>query len=287
MKLSRKNVQYLNNKHKGGVTNQKGNEYEVYFATFTIARMINKYPQDLNSTIVSSQSQSFVDDFFTLHTPSSSYEYFQLKAGSCPGWGSGFKSLSFEFSTQQKIENYNKRKFRLFLVVGEYAGYKKMNASIPRGIKRSTSVEYFPYYDSVSKYLFHCKEFHSQIASLCAVKGHDKLEALATCILGAWFVTNKRDIPLIQILNSLRGINATWIKSDITASYLSPQLVGILDQIADFTYQIQGGYFQWKYGNNDSGTLPHAIDSKEFRIIEAAIIQANPSTFTDLEVLMF
>ncbi|SFD14963.1 hypothetical protein SAMN05518672_101746 [Chitinophaga sp. CF118] len=276
---------YLINKLRGGRINERGNTFENYYACYKIMQITHAFPLQLHDFLISSQATSFVDDLYINDVKEKNESFYQLKMGNDLSWGTKFQSLFFDFNKQKNILQYRKRKFKLYLVVGCSIVFEKMKKSLPAKLKKCTIIEYFPSHHSINSQLINNSQFRDVVSHLCALNDLNKLEALASCILGAWGSTNKNNIPISDILNRVRNMGYSYLKSDIPL-YISPTLDSILRNISGFSYEIKNGYFSWTYGTADSGSIPNSIDSTEFRNIESEIIKEVPKTFDDLEKIM-
>lgn len=285
MWLSNKNKIYLSRKLRGGEANKKGNTYENYFAVYKIISTINIAPANLQSFYVSSQASSFVDDFYIHDQTNLLHSYYQLKTSATLNWGSTFGSLFFNFKMQGKLEKYARRTFELNLVVADKQISRSLAATIPKEIKKYTSLHFFPYFPSITQQIAQDPLFRQELRRICAVTDTDKIEALAKCFLGAWVACTQQHISITTLISDVRNMGYSYIKSAVPL-YLNPQVHEILTAIPDFTYTIKNGYFAWTYGANDSGISYHMIDSQDFRNIEQDIIAQAPSTFEDLETII-
>lgn len=245
-------------------------------------QIAHAHSSQLHHFLVSAQTFSFVDDFYIYDIEDKRASYYQLKTNTDLSWGSKFKTLFFDFNKQKNHLRYLKRKFRLYLVVANIVVHNKMLASLPSRLKKYTQIEFFPLHDSINSQLTNDAQFKSVVTDLCALSDLNKLEALATCILGAWEATNKNNIPVSDILNSIRNMGYSYLKRNIPL-YISSGVDNILCNIPAFSYEIKGGYLSWTYGTADKGDIPWSIDSAEFRNIEAEIMKKAPKTFDDLE----
>ncbi|MDE6369720.1 MAG: hypothetical protein K2K94_10845 [Muribaculaceae bacterium] len=86
MKLSQEHKDYLDRKHNGGVSNQKGNTFETIYATKEIVRLFAE-GADINTTYLATQLEYvFVDDLNILYTDGKRV-YCQLKDKINLSWG--------------------------------------------------------------------------------------------------------------------------------------------------------------------------------------------------------
>ncbi len=286
MKLTAREKRYLENKKLGGFINQRGNTYENYFALYHILRNTNKYLASLSSVAYSAQEDAFIDDLFVKEN--SDRFLYQLKTSKNLSWGSGkIKTLQFDFVKQKKIEVYNKTTFELGIVVSYRNLQKRMFQKLPSSLKNCTKVVYFPYHLSISKQILNYKQFKNELVSLISFNNptHDKLEALAACILGSWEASTKKNVLLSDIIKLVENIPFSFIRSAVV-HILSIPFKTILDKIPHFMYIVAHGYVTWSYKSTDTGVIFCRIGSAEFTKIENAVIAANPTNFATLEPLI-
>lgn len=286
MKLPKKISTYLNKKNLGGQINQRGNTYENYFALFRILQNANKHLLALSTIKYSAQEATFVDDLLVIE--GSKRFLYQLKTSKKLSWGSGLiRTLKFDFTIQKKIENFHKRQFELAIVVSYLTLQTNLSTTLPKGLKTCTKVFLFPYHETISKQIQNDNAFKTELETLSALTNPtlDKLEALASCILGFWEASSKKGIVLSDIIGKVEKIGFSFIRPRVIHT-LSSMSKSILDVIPSFKYLAINGYFTWTYGTTDSGIIPHQIGSAEFNKIEKDIQHINPKTFTDLEPLI-
>jgi hypothetical protein len=279
---------YLKKKTQGGVSNQQGNNFELYYTCYKIMDLARQYSKHPHLITISSQVEALVDDLMIRkQTGSRIHEsYFQLKTSKRLSWGNKNKmgSLFYDFSAHQEelTQNTKLDEFTLHLVVSLSNIQKSMAKKRPTALKKKVKVDLFPYHDSISKYIMHHPSFRNAVARLCAYKDSDKLEALATCVLGVWVGSTKENITLSEILEKVRKINYSFLRSD-EEPVLNIHAVNILKAIPNFNFDLTGGYLSWSYSSTDKGQIPYPIDSSNFRNIEAQIVSQAPTTFDQLE----
>jgi hypothetical protein len=285
MKPTRRQRAYLKNKIRGGDVNQRGNNYELFFAVHKVSGIIGDFANTLQDIFISSQVNAYVDDFHIYYRNKNNHEYYQLKTSRLLTWGTGMKSIQFDFNEQKKIEIGNKTRYKLFLVVCQPTLRRKLAATIPRKLKNCTGIQYFPYYNSIQKQIANDPNFKARLSALCAFPGTDKLEALAIVLLGAWAGSDKKDIPASSLVNQVRTVGYAFLKSGLPL-FLRPDTHRILTAIPGFSYQIVNGYFEYNYPPCDHGQVPYPLDSVKFRNIEDEINARHPTTFGDLEQII-
>ena len=287
MKLLNRHRSYLTKKQLGGEINERGNRYEGYFTTFKIAEHINLYPHKLNHITISSQDATFVDDL--LITNDRQRTLFQLKTSKKLKWGLArkLKTLNFDFSIQRRIELYFNRDFRLCLVVANTDLQSSLLMALPSQLRKCTDILMFPSHESIQKQILNDPLFRAELEKLIAFPSAtvDKLESLATTILGIWHATNKKQIRLEELQSKLEEIGYAFIRPRIACN-LDPSTKDILDAIPDFRYVINNNYLSWSYKTADSGVIPYQIGSQDFVNIALQIHTEKPVDFLTLEKII-
>ena len=287
MKLATHINKYLNNKLRGGSVNEQGNKYEQYFTTYKIIEHLNLYPTKTSLISISAQESAFVDDL--LITNNGDRNLFQLKSSKELKWGVAkkMKTLNFDFSIQRRIEIFFKRNFRLCLVVANNSLQTNLTKALPSQLKSCTDIFLFPYHDTIQKQILHDPSFKAELEKLIALSSPtvDKLESLATTILGSWNATNKKSILLEDLYSRLEQVGYTFIKHR-TIIDIQPLTRDILNQIPDFIYICNNNYMTWNYKSTDSGVIPYQIGSVEFVNIENEIQKVTPKNFLILEKII-
>lgn len=287
MKLPIRYSTYLKNKLLGGEINERGNKYEGYFTTFKIVEYINQFPSSLDQIAISSQESTFVDDLLILKNGHRTM--FQLKSSKALNWGLArkLKTLNFDFSIQRRIELFYKRNFRFCLVVANPTLQTSLNKSLPSQLKKCTDVFMFPYHDSIQKQIINDPIFRGELEKLIAFPSAtvDKLESLATTMLGVWQATNKKKIVLEDIQLRLEQIGYAFIKPKIPKN-IDPNTEVILDAIPHFKYVVNNNYLTWSYKATDSGVIPYQVGSADFVNIEMEIQTVKPVDFITLEKII-
>lgn len=249
-----------------------------------------RFRSHLSSIIVSSQGKGYVDDFWVQNLiPGEPEETcYQLKTSKKLSWGNPTKqgTLSFDFHKQKDSLIKKSIDFRLELVVSKLKVFKSMKYSLPRALSKVCTVYHFPWGTTIDNQILYCKAFRQAAAELCALPDTDKLQALANLFTAAWIASGRRNVSLDSLFNKVNTIGGmAFLKSPIPLA-LPPEVVTIFNAIPNFRYQIFHGYLVYSYGATDCGSVPHMINSQEFRNIESEIIAKRPVTFADLETII-
>ena len=277
-----KRFKYLQNKNKGGRNNSKGNSFENFYAVFQISRSFN---ENLNpeETLFSSQANTFIDDLLIEQIADKIETYFQLKDVARLSWQAGEHPLKDDFFYQHKISIISGINAKFQIVVSDKSVYENLLSDIPGEIIDFVEVVHFESASSLNNLIRKNLLMKEELTKMCALTNPstDKLETLATIILGAWDASSKSKISLEDILNKSYSLKPNFIKGHLTK--LSHTLSKILNSINGFTYEIENGFLKWKFNNTDEGVLKYGIGSREFEQLENDIFNTDIKSFEDLE----
>lgn len=276
---------YLNNKHKGGINNAKGNSLENHFAVFKIAEHFNKTTEHEHVKF-STQLRCFVDDLIIKTETNKEVEHYQIKDIKSLSWTSGAHPISDDFKFQHQICYDNGEKPALEIVVTSPEVKEYLEESMEDDLKEIVSVHHFPKGNSLPATIKLNTELKTALSQMCALNkpATDKLDTLASIVVGTWAATDQTNTSLKELLDRCYDANPHYIKG--FDNRISAALEKRFSEVKGFLYSLEGGYITWSYPPSDSGVISARIGSKEFIEWENEIIQANPRTFEDLETYL-
>ncbi|AFZ59047.1 hypothetical protein H6G54_23485 [Anabaena cylindrica FACHB-243] len=282
-------VQYIKNKNTGGVSNSKGNTYENIFAIYKIS-LLSKCVLECNKEIyLLSQCLSFIDDLIIELVSENSLQHYQLKNSSAVTWGTGEKSINDDFKKQYELNKSISKASELALVVSSSEIRDKLQTNIPNDIKNYSQVIYFYFADSLPKIIAQEPDFRRSLEYLCAFDNPDpdKIECLATVLLGAWEAINKSKVSLMDILKKAQHCIPSYIRSFQAELQLDPEVIDIFDKIDSFTYNLTRGFLKWEYFDGlNEGTISYSIETTRFQKFQELIKKHHPTSFEELEVFL-
>ncbi len=280
---------YVKNKHGGGVSNEKGNTYENFYATYKVAMLSAAAIEKQADIKFYSQILSFVDDLIIFYEEESRLQHHQLKNSPIISWGSGFKSISDDFEKQTVLNQSVGQESEIVLVVSDQQLQQRLTASCPTAIQAFSQVVYFPHRATLTQVIDALPEFAEAIRYLCAFENPapDKVECVAKVLLGVWAADTKSDLSVIDILTKAQDSSPSFIRSFDNTLLLDSEVAGILSNIANFSYNLSKGFLHWQYGNSiDQGTIPNRIGHPSFHRFQQRIKASRPKTFEELEILL-
>jgi hypothetical protein len=277
-----KRFKYLQNKIKGGRNNSKGNSFENFYAVYQIARSFNENLKP-EETLFSSQANTFVDDLLIEQIADKIEKYFQIKDTAKLSWEAGEHPLKDDFIYQYKISKISGINAKLQIVVSDKSFYDNLRSDIPGEIIGFIEVVHFETASSLNNLLRKNLVMKEELRKMCALTNPstDKLETLATILLGAWDSTSKSKIQLKDIIDKSHSQNPNYIKGHLNK--ISHKLSEILNSINGFTYEIENGFLKWKFNSTDEGVLKYRIGSSEFEQLENDIFNSDIKSYEDLE----
>lgn len=282
-------LDYLKNKNRGGMVNEKGNTYENFFAVYKISLLSKDVLEREKQIVLASQIMAFVDDLIIINDIQENiYQHYQLKNTASLTWGSGLRSIADDFAKQYNLNQALSKQSEITLVVSNPQLRDRLANKIPQQIAEFSKVDYFYFASSLPKVIQEEQEFSQAVAYLCAFDNPepDKIECVASVILGAWLSSDKSNVSLREILEKSRQSQPSYIRyfgsQDVQ---IDPEVKKILAKIQGFTYSISKGFLQWQFANGlEEGTLPYSIETENFRRFQERVKQNKPRTFDELEI---
>lgn len=284
MDLSEEHKTYLAHKHQGGLNNQKGNTFEVIYATKEIIHLYS-LGVDLDNTYVAAQlKDTFVDDFQIIYNDGLKV-YHQCKDTVSLSWDEDKKGKPFyDFRWQKVYSVANGESFQLKIVYSN-TGCKIHTSPIPSVIEDVTIKELFPAYPNLNAILLESEDLQSEIKSILFADrdGHtlDKLSVFAEVIRSEWFelAVPNRLVSLSEIKDqTILKYGAIINFKDLPDVELSDELKNIFDRFPEFSYLVNGQNIFWSY-KKLSGQF-YLTDELNSRIVET-----NPSEIFQLITL--
>ncbi|MUL36229.1 hypothetical protein [Gloeocapsopsis dulcis] len=282
-------VKYLVNKNIGGKSGAKGNTYENFFAVYQLALLAQIAIEGNREIQLSSQLLAFVDDFIVDCQDETPLQHYQLKNSQNETWGKGFKSISDDFKKQYELNKSISRESQINLVVSSPNLKTKLESTIPSAIKKYSQVTHFPYAAELIKLIARVPKFQQAIEYLCAFDNPapDKIECVATVLLGAWVSSAKSQVSVMDILKKAQESTPSFIRSFSQNLQLDSEVTEILGKIPDFKYNLTKGFLHWEFKNKlEEGDLSYSIETKRFRQFQELIKKNNPTCFQELEVFL-
>ncbi len=277
---------YLKNKHRGGEVNQKGNTYESFFAVFQLALLAKGVIEEGATILFTSQILAFVDDLIIDRQDDAPRCHYQLKNAKTLSWGTGLRSIADDFQKQYTLNQQVSRPCELALVVSDSTLQAELTTSIPTVLTEFSQVLFFPYHPNLIQVVEADTSFWEAIAYLSAFDDPepDKIECVATVLLGAWVSSSKSSVSAIDILHKAQQATPCFIRSFRHDLQLDPEVEKILDRIQNFTYNLTKGFLHWQFrGGLTEGTLPYSIETEKFERFQDLIKRQRPTTFEELE----
>ncbi len=284
-----KAVEYLQRKNTGGTSSSKGIKYEDIFAVYQLALLSRCVIECDKEIYLSSQCFAFVDDLVIDCKNEIALRHYQLKNSSSVTWGEGEKSICDDFDKQYQLNKLISRESELLLVLSSEELKEKLSKEIPVNIQNYSKVIYFYYDDSLLKIIGKEPDFKRSIEYLCAFDNPapDKLECVASVLLGAWISSNKSTALVMDILRKAQQYIPSYIRCFQSNLQLDPEVERILSNIEDFTYEVTKGFLCWDFQNGlEEGILSYSLESDKFQKFQELLKKNCPNSFDELEVFL-
>lgn len=242
---------YLENKNRGGISGEKGNTYENFFAVYQLAKLSEGVIENQRKINFYSQTIAFVDDLIIICQDDTTVGHYQLKNRTDVAWGNGLQSITDDFTKQYALNQSMSRESKLYLVVSSQELKLRLTESLPAAIKAYSQVLHFPYESSLVKVIAQQPDFQEAIEYLCAFENPspDKIECVAAVLLGAWVSSNKSGVSVKEILMKAQQSTPSFIRSFSQEWQLDPEVESILSKVEGLSYNLTKGFLHWEYGN--------------------------------------
>lgn len=287
--FDRDTCDYLSRKHIGGTSGEKGNTYENFFAVYQLAKLARVVIEANSKIAIASQIQAFVDDLIIVMNDESLFQHYQLKNSPSVVWGTGLRSIADDFEKQYRLNQAVSKVSELNLVVSDPGLQHRLSAALPPAISPYSQVCYFPYAPTLLKVIAQELDFRQALADLSAFNhpDEDKIECVATVLLGAW-VSSGKSGTLIEVLQKAQQCQPSFIRSlSGDEVKLDVEVMKIMGEIPDFAYTLSKGFLHWAFkGGLDKGTLRYSCETEEFQRFQELIKQNSPTSFEALEVFL-
>lgn len=231
---------YLANKHRGGENNRIGNLYEHYYAVFSILREMatgHRY------AVVSAQvEKAYVDDLLIVDGENKIYH--QLKNKVNLSWG-GMRhgDLKYDFLMQARLCKSCSENFFLKLVVAH--NYDKLVRALPDELKKVASVEFYPMLDDFNQYLYYPVFVDVAVKAIgCARYEIDKVENVATALLGLWVGGQCREMKVYEVWDKMKRM---LFGKEILDTAKVDKLVALMQKM-NISVQLNQSGLNWMYG---------------------------------------
>ncbi len=279
-------AEYLVNKNRGGNSGAKGNTYENFFAVYQLALLSQLVIESNKGIQLSSQTLAFVDDLIVDCRDETPLQHYQLKNSQTERWGKGLKSISDDFKKQYDLNKSISRESQIGLVVSSPQLKTKLKSNIPSAIKEYSQVIHFPYHAQLVRLIAKEPKFRQAIEYLCAFDNPapDKIECVATVLLGAWVSSDKSQVSVMEILKKAQESTPSFIRSFSQELQLDSEINEILCKIPDFKYNLTKGFLHWEFKDGlEEGTLSYSLETDRFRQFRKLVKKNNPTCFEELE----
>lgn len=258
----------LENKHRGGLNNEKGSRYEEFYATYLIARSLHNLAE--HHILIRSQIEgAYIDDL--LVKTDAQHDYFQLK--NVQNVKSTWTEVREDIVSQIKLSSNNQEQFSITVVYSD----PTFNVTLSEDIALYTELEFFPYASSLLKVIKQYKPFEEVLSDLCVFEDptDNDLYGLAQYIIGQWCSIDRQEGLLIgNLVDHLKASRFnTILDSDRD---ISAECKEILDFIPGFSYAIKGKNIVWEVEHSKNNSTEW---TKE---LEDRIVRQMPNSAKDI-----
>lgn len=237
---------YLLRKHRGGESSRKGNQYEDFYAVFSILREMSK--GHVEAFVSSQVEEAYVDDL--LIDDGERKTYHQLKNVEKLSWGDmQHGDLKYDFIMQGKLCKERSEKFFLKLVVTH--DFEKLNKLLPTELADVATVEFYPMLPDFNRYVYYPVFADVAIQAIgCESFELEKVENVSTVLLGLWEGGRCRGLNVGEVWAKMRGMLFGGEEYDAAKA---KELCELLEKMG-FSVLLRHGVLDWSL-NGFAGSL--------------------------------
>ena len=249
----------MENKHRGGLNNEKGSRYEEFYATYRIAASLHNFAG--HQILIKSQvAGAYIDDL--LVETGTQHDYFQLK--NVQNLKTIWTEVREDIVSQIKLSLDNQEQFSISVICSD----STFNVTLSEDIAPYTKLECFPYANSLLKVIKQYKPFEKVLSDLCVFEdpSDNDLYGLAVYIIGEWCSIDRQEGLLIG--NLVEHLKASKLNTILDSDRdISMECKKILDLIPGFSYAIKGKNIVWeiKHSKNNSTEWTKELEDRIVR----------------------
>lgn len=250
----------LENKHRGGLNNEKGIRYEEFYAVYKIASFLADFV-DQQILIKSQVEGAYVDDLLIINEGHRSYYQLKNVQALLKYWS----EIVADFLAQIVLSVDKKEDFDVTLVYSDTT----FETTISEELRPYTVFEYFPYADSLYEVIMQSSSFKNTLARLCVLENAtaDTLYKIAKYLIGEWCsIDRQKGITIAELAKHIKESKVnTILDSD---REISEDCINILNAIPDFSYKIRGKNIVWETtrSRNNSTEWTQELENKIIEI---------------------
>lgn len=286
--FSDKEIQLLRNIRTGGDNNQKGTNYENFFAASMILNFASSHSR-LDQIIIESQQIGFVDDLSITDLTSSSKHNYQCKnsINSSARWSSNHEN---RFNLQQRFDQimFNKLKSHQILLVPCKSISDQNNQLIKKGLSTNYSCEHFNDYPNINSLITEHDPTKVNLKKICGSDDINTHDTAIRLLLSAYQYTNSSNIQ--DIVNQAIKDSKPNLFVYFQATILDPPsiLFELINRFEGLSLELGKNFVLLKYNGfvlrlDNRTILPTSIEqevdiSKVFSTIMSCSMQESQST---------
>lgn len=268
----------LVHRRRGGDNNAKGNDHELNFGVYCIARCMADAIHANETITLVAQSLAFVDDLIIHFGQTNSTENYQLKCVQDLRWTDDLVT-SFQYQQILNTEYHAYTQSKTILVSGYENVWQRVNGDIPEVIANHTECRYFPE-GTINKLLLSYGPFREAITNVCVHPDQkDKLESAATALLGAWTKSRHEGYSVKQVYEDALQVSPSHLKSfGSVCTDNFERIKKVIDSFVAVSYRLEGDRLVYSAETlGIDGMIFDPVDSLAFlRLVES--LEATPPT---------
>lgn len=272
--MAKKVSTYLANKNRGGLSNQKGNTYELHYGLSCLLYYLDTCRNTYDKVFLTSQSGDYVDDWL-FEEPTSHKRYCQLKNYQTLYWStrSSGHTIVSDFEAQERASDTKGELYSCYLV------YSNSSCGVSRSVPtqlHNTQTVHFNYYDTLVKFIA-SPYIQSQLSKVVITGLYkDQIDDTARFLYCALISSTLKHVSVQDLINDAYRLSTGHLCLNIWPQNIwSLQFLQTLDHVHGLTYHFVYDKVFWNCGLM-SGTLIYNPQ------MEVAVIQAAPFDVSSL-----
>lgn len=270
-------------RRRGGDNNAKGNDHELNFGVYCIARYVTDSNQPSETVTLVAQDLAFVDDLIIHFGLSNSAENYQLKCVQDLRWTSDLVA-AFQYQHLLNINFHAYAQSKTILVSGHELAWQRVNGGVPEAIADHTECHYFPE-GTINKLLLSYSPFREAITQVCVHPDQkDKLENAATALLGAWTKSRSGGYSVKQVYEDALRVSPSHLKSfgSVSTNHFE-RIKKVIDNYKAINYSLEGNRLVYSADSlGIDGMIFDPIDSPAFLQLVESLEMEPPSSEWEL-----
>lgn len=271
--LDEKEITYLKNKHTGGISNAKGNDYERFYVIKEILRLCADTENLDSISFVPQVYPAYLDDLKEKYA--SNVIYCQIKNVEQLRWtdGNSTHTIEEDFMLQSKLCEDNNEQYRLRLV---YSNGNSEIKRIPDSILQYTEIEHFRSYDTVEKMIQEESDVVERFkAKFTQFDNTDKVCNFAVSLIGIWASEDNtnQEVRLVDIIKKVDDMGKGYTALVVPTISIPEDIEKLFESFEGISWGVSNGLLNLKYKRISTCVPPTEDVYNRLRTVEVGNVK--------------